>query len=367
MKVLHLIDSGGLYGAERVLLTLAKEQQKQGHTPVILSAGDPYEGEKLLEAEARQLSIPIIQWRMKPGLNFAATKEILWWANEEKFELLHSHGYKFDILLALFRKRLISLRLKFVSTVHGFTAQSTFSKLGFYRLIDWICLFRADGVAVVSSSLLNSFRRHPRVIKIPNGIDELPASQGDPEKSLPLKGLPTEYMISVGRLSPEKGIENLLWAFERFSGRHKHPLLIVGDGPERERLQRIVIERGLEGLVRFTGFVANPSPLIRCAYALVITSKTEGLPLNLLEAMRERTSVISTPVGEIPLVLENSQYGYMSEDVSKESIHHALEKFYLDMEAHHVKVEGAYSKFLADYTSSVMERKYREFYLNACQ
>jgi len=69
VKVLHLIDSGGLYGAEKMLLGLVSEQLKLGLYPLILSAGAPGIEEKALEAEARRLGLPLKLWRMKPGFN----------------------------------------------------------------------------------------------------------------------------------------------------------------------------------------------------------------------------------------------------------------------------------------------------------
>lgn len=71
MKVLHLIDSGGLYGAEKMLLALVKAQLDQGLEPMILSAGEPNIEEKPLEAEAKRLGLPIISWRMTPELTLS--------------------------------------------------------------------------------------------------------------------------------------------------------------------------------------------------------------------------------------------------------------------------------------------------------
>ena len=54
LRILHTIDSAGLFGAEAVLLTLAEEQRRQGHSPLLLSIGNPGSGEKALETEARR-------------------------------------------------------------------------------------------------------------------------------------------------------------------------------------------------------------------------------------------------------------------------------------------------------------------------
>ena len=69
MKVLHLIDSGGLYGAEKMLLSLVQEQVSQGLEPMILSAGEPGIDVKPIETEAKRKGLPLTPWRMSPGLN----------------------------------------------------------------------------------------------------------------------------------------------------------------------------------------------------------------------------------------------------------------------------------------------------------
>ncbi|MDX5429536.1 MAG: hypothetical protein LPK45_00665, partial [Bacteroidota bacterium] len=98
MKILHLIDSGGLYGAEKVLLNLAIEQKRQGMEPVMLSAGLPNIEDKAIEIEARKVGIEVVAWRMKAGLNIREGLRIIEWACSNGVKVLHSHGYKFNII-----------------------------------------------------------------------------------------------------------------------------------------------------------------------------------------------------------------------------------------------------------------------------
>ncbi|MBK8185298.1 MAG: hypothetical protein IPK63_21290 [Candidatus Competibacteraceae bacterium] len=66
-----------------MLLALVKQQLQQGLTPMILSAGEPGIVEKPFEVEAQQLSLPVIQWRMKPGFNIIESLRIIKWAREK--------------------------------------------------------------------------------------------------------------------------------------------------------------------------------------------------------------------------------------------------------------------------------------------
>lgn len=101
MKILHLIDSGGLYGAERMLLTLVGEQVARGLSPLILSVGESAADDKPLEVEARRLGLPVKAWRMAPGFNLRESWSIIRWARREQYQLMHSHGYKFNVLMGI--------------------------------------------------------------------------------------------------------------------------------------------------------------------------------------------------------------------------------------------------------------------------
>ncbi len=84
LRVLHMIDSGGLYGAENMLLDLVEEQQRQGLQPLILSAGTPDIEEKPLEVQARRRGLPVEPFRMRAGLNFRKGMELLRFAQREE-------------------------------------------------------------------------------------------------------------------------------------------------------------------------------------------------------------------------------------------------------------------------------------------
>ncbi|WP_197469011.1 glycosyltransferase, partial [Oleiphilus sp. HI0125] len=148
IKVLHLIDSGGLYGAEKMLLTLCSEQIKQGLQSTILSCGTVNEEPKAIELEAKKLGIDVILWRMKSGLNRPGMHDIWKLIVEEGFTLLHSHGYKFNVLLALTRHSYP--QVKVVATVHGYTTPKRFSKGWIYQWADKLLLIRLDAIIYVN-------------------------------------------------------------------------------------------------------------------------------------------------------------------------------------------------------------------------
>ena len=87
IKVLHIIDSGGLYGAELVLLNLATEQRALGLDVAIASIGEPGIAEKPVEAEAVRRGLAVERFRMRAGPNYRGALKILRHARREGFDL----------------------------------------------------------------------------------------------------------------------------------------------------------------------------------------------------------------------------------------------------------------------------------------
>ncbi len=104
-------------------------------------------------------------------------------------------------------------------------------------------------------------------------------------------------LVSAGRLSFEKGYDRLISAHARLiSEGLKHNLWIVGDGAERENLEKLIKEKGVEGSVTLTGFDANPYKYMARADAFVCSSRDEGMSTVCVEALLVGTPIITTLV-----------------------------------------------------------------------
>jgi|SRR4051794_15654677 colanic acid/amylovoran biosynthesis glycosyltransferase len=138
---------------------------------------------------------------------------------------------------------------------------------------------------------------------------------------LPLSDLPgyaasdaAMRLMAVGRLSPEKGQAGLLEAFAAVSRDHDGiELVLVGDGPEAERLRAQAGELGIAERVRFAGRLSEQDTLRQIAAAdiLVLPSFMEGLPIVLMEAMAMGTAVIASRVAGIPELVEDEKSGLL--------------------------------------------------------
>lgn len=368
LKILHLIDSGGLYGAEKMLLSLVKEQVQQGLQPMILSAGELEIDEKPLEAEARRKGLPVTAWRMKPGLNLKESWKILLWAREHGYKLLHSHGFKFNVLLGIFPKWV--RRIPMVSTLHGYVHAPRFSKLWLYERLDHFAIRRMQGVVLVADSMKKEFPKSiasDRIRVIPNGLNiaELLESSSAPlgEPFTSFIDAHETVVLGVGRLSREKGFDRLIKAFSDLKQEYPNSgLIIVGEGAFRSQFEALIEQLDVKGDVLMPGYCDKVPSLLKCSTVLVMPSLTEGLPITLLEAMALRVPVVASAVGEIPKVLGNSSGGELLNDIEPGTVAKAIDKCIAEMPDAGIRLDWSGAMVREKHSAEAMAGHYLEFY-----
>jgi len=372
LKVLHLIDSGGLYGAEKMLLALVSEQLRLGLEPLILSAGAPNSEEKAIESEARRLALPFVSWRMKPGFNPRGSLFIIQWAKAEGFDLFHSHGYKFNVLMGLWPE--VFRKIPLITTLHGYVQAPRFSKSWVYECLDRFVLRQMRCVVLVAEAMKKdipaSLAGSDRVTVIPNGLDTALLLEAGKE---PLYGCLEGFLdkhspvlLGVGRLSHEKGFDRLIAAFNTVKGQHSGAgLVIIGEGDQRGRLEQHTKESGLAEAVCMPGYYNNVPALMAKSDLLCMPSRTEGLPITLLEAMAVGLPVCASDVGEIRWVLGEGKGGTVSKvgndtDLAADILHSLTEK-----ERMAAAVEWSKQRVGEIYSASQMAKRYGEVYEKA--
>ena len=140
--------------------------------------------------------------------------------------------------------------------------------------------------------------------------------------------------VTVARLVPQKGIDVLIRALEQASGASQAwTLTLVGDGPERERLQQQVEQAGLQARVQFLGFRPDPQPFLLQAGVFVLPSRFEGIPNALLEAMAAGLAVVVTDASPGPLeVVEHGVSGLVVPTDDPAALGAALDRLASDPE-----------------------------------
>jgi glycosyltransferase involved in cell wall biosynthesis len=129
-----------------------------------------------------------------------------------------------------------------------------------------------------------------------------------------LERLGSETMLAaVGRLAPQKGFDILLQAVHELHSRgHRCRLIVLGEGPERSRLTRLIADLSLQGFVEMPGFVANPYAIMRRSDLFVLASRFEGLPVALMEARALGIPIVATDCISGPReILEGGRCGQL--------------------------------------------------------
>lgn len=117
-------------------------------------------------------------------------------------------------------------------------------------------------------------------------------------------------ILGIGSLTPIKGFDILLQAFAELRKTTEVRLMILGKGPQINRLQQLAIDLGVANHVFFTGFVSNPAAYLAHAKLFVLSSRSEGLPTVLIEAMACGCPVVSTECSRgASEILEEGRWG----------------------------------------------------------
>ena len=369
MKILHIIDSGGLYGAEVMLLNLMSEQVAMGHVPILASIGDPGIPEKPLEVECRRRGIKVEVFRMKPGPNILGAFKVLNFAWSQNVDLLHSHGYKGNILFG-FLPRFVR-KVPIISTLHGWTWSGGMNRMRVYEWLDALSLSRVDRVVTVSSAMQN----HPRLKNmrdlalgvVPNGI---PIDLGTVRKDITDLNLEIIAFCrggftigAIGRLSPEKAFDALLEVVATLSAQETDiRLVILGEGGLRASHEAAVSKLGLEKNVLMPGYVPDAKRYLPLFSLFAMPSLTEGLPMVLLEAMQAGVPIIATRVGGIPEVLQDGRCGILINPGCPDELERGITNVLKNPEVAEERVIAARQRVADSYSSRAMAEKYLAIY-----
>lgn len=188
---------------------------------------------------------------------------------------------------------------------------------------------------------------------VPNGV---PATQ-------PLSTVPRTtsgpVVGAIGRLHHQKGLDVLLRAVAGLPGVQ---LVLVGDGPERENLERLGRQLGLSDRLTVTGWTGNPRGWLPGFDVMALPSRFEGLPLVLLEAMHAGIPVVSTPVGSVRDALVDGETGLLvpTDDVS--ALREALRRLLAEPMLRHTLGMAAQDRARQRFSTQAMAAAYEDVY-----
>jgi glycosyltransferase involved in cell wall biosynthesis len=307
VRVLQVIPSLGVGGAERVVALLARHLRAGGHHVEVAALYGPRGS--WIEADLRAAGIPLHFLEKRPGLDLRMIPRLRRVLAEAGPDLVHTHMYVLKYMLPALAT---AGRRPVIHTVHNLAPHEVEWPS---RLLQGIA-FRAGVVPVaigeaVAESMRLVYRLRPRHV-IPNGIPV--ASYAPPpgarEEVRGELGIPggAPVFVSVGSFKAQKNTAALIEAMAsprlRDAGAH---LLLAGDGALRDLLQRGAAGPAVAGRVHLLGIRGDVPRILAASDAFVLASRYEGNPLVVMEAMAAGKPVVATAVGCVPeLVLEGT-------------------------------------------------------------
>ncbi len=327
-RVAIVLSGLGLGGVQRTMLTLAGGLEARGVAVdlVVPRAEGPFrtavpEGVRLVCLDARLARVPWVRAR-KRRRSLASTPALAAYLRRERPGVVLSASHYVN-LQTLWARKLSGARLPVVVSQRTHLSRAI-ENAGFpLRRRPWLAaltrrtLPAADAIVAVSEGVAEDLARtaglpRERIEVLPNPLrlDEVEAGSRKPAPHPWLVDPRVPVVVGLGRLAPQKDFATLLRSFAEVRRRRPARLLVLGEGRERARLEALAQEFGIAADVEFPGYVENPFAWLARARLFVLSSRYEGLPGALVQALACGCPVVSTDCPSGPReILEQGALG----------------------------------------------------------
>jgi poly-gamma-glutamate synthesis protein (capsule biosynthesis protein) len=326
LSILHVVAPAGFGGLESVVRLLAAGQLRRGYSvrvAAVLSDLDnsPHPFVQALEAEG----IPTIAFRLSDRDYRGERAAIRSLCRQHQPDVVHTHGFRSDVINGAVAS---AEGIAIVSTCHGFIDSDWRGRL--YQWLQRRALRRFDAAIAVSTAIAARLRAADipaaKIHLVPNCFSR----QGEAltrEEARRTLCLPDAPVIGwVGRLTNEKGADVALEAFAQL----EHPtarLVIIGAGRDGEALRSRAAELGVNERVHWCGAIPNAGKLFPAFDVFLLSSRSEGTPIALFEAMAADVPIVATRVGGVPDVVDSSSAQLVDSENSKAIVGAVTEVF----------------------------------------
>ena len=365
LNVLQFICPTGFYGAERWILALARNLDSDDVNCELVVTREPNVPDLEISKRYADLQLPVHELAMSGRFDFSVVTKLCRLIKERNIHIIHTHGYKSDILGVLAAKR---AGIKSVCTPHGFENAEDFKLKAFI----WVgCQsFRFfDAVVPLSEQLIDQVKPYginkTKLRYIQNGVDlkevEDARDQGvlresDADRSEKIIGF-------VGQMISRKNIFDILDIFnELCSQRADLRLQLLGDGDQRQELEEYASKLEYHDKIEFVGFVNNRLDYLRSFDLFVMSSSLEGIPRCLMETLAMGIPVAAYNIPGIDQLIEHEQSGLCVPFGEKEALKNQWLRILDDKTLADRLVENGRKWVYEKFAASRMAREYTELF-----
>ena len=312
MKIMHLISGGDVGGAKTHVISLLEELSKRNQVELVCFVEGPF------AQEAREKGIPtrVLKKRSLPRM----AKKLKRYINNQKFDILHCHGAKANVVSVLMGK----VDCPVLTTIHSDPRLDYMGRpvanftIG---LMNRVALRLRDGWVAVSDAMKERMTGRGydagRMEVIYNGVSFPKKIEHKPRQ---------EYLRSLGldwdencviygiaaRIDPVKDMTTLVKAFAETVKAAPHArLLIAGIGDQEQEIKTLAAELCPAGTVHFAGWVSDMNSFYHALDVNMLTSISETFSYAITEGARMHCATICTPVGGLPKVVIDGETGYL--------------------------------------------------------
>ena len=374
INVLQFTCPDGFYGAERWILALAKNLDDEVVNCGLAITVEPNSDNQEIARHYRALGKEVIEVAMKSRFDFFVIYKLCKLVKSRKIDIIHSHGYKSDIL-GLIVARLTGIRA--LTTPHGFVDVSDWKLRMYYNIgnkfFKWF-----DVVAPLSEQLCLDVERFgvakSKIRYIRNGVDldeveiirtsaTSSVEKSSVKKSSVVKDETVKRVGFIGQITRRKNVFDILDVFETLYSKHgKLELVLLGDGEQREELQHYADQLESGASVKFLGFQDNRLEWLKTFDIFVITSTLEGIPRCLMEAMAMGVPAAAYDIPGVDQLITHGETGLLAPLGDKQALADYWEKILYDSAfANQISVAGR--AFVLDkFSGKRMAQDYTELF-----
>jgi glycosyltransferase involved in cell wall biosynthesis len=371
-KLLHIVGESRFGGVARIILPLGRIAQAEGWQVDILTT-DPIFQEAVRQYGLGLVNLDVIRREIRPLWDLRGLFRLYQFLCREPYQIVHTHTSKAGFVGRL-AARMAGVPV-IVHTAHGFAfhENSPVPVRLIYSTLERLASRWCDRIVSVSEfhrawAIELGICAPRRIIAIPNGAAEA-ARNRKVELAVLRRQMGAEYgefvILSMARLAADKGLEYLIEAAARLprTGR-RIQIAIAGDGPARERLERLAFDWGVTGRVTFLGFREDVGDLLAASDLVVLPSLREGLSIALLEAMAAGKPILATSIGSQREVASHADMARLVPPADAPALSEAIQRLAGDPALMERLGANARAVYESRYTADRMLESYKHLYLD---
>ncbi|MFZ3019987.1 MAG: glycosyltransferase [Minisyncoccia bacterium] len=314
-KALIAITKSEWGGAQHYVFDIAVGAKKAGFDVAVLCGGNGKLVSKLEGENIRVISLPLFERNISLYKDFLSLLFIIKTVWLERPDVFHLNSAKMGGA-GIFSGRLCRVK-NIVFTAHGWAfneSRPAFQKL-LIKFFSWLTILSAHKTICVSEAIRKDIQNWPLVSKkmtlIHNGVHDINFETKEQARKHLLPEAPhgVTWIGTISELHHIKGLAYAIRAMKSVAQNHKIIFVIIGEGEERERLEKLIEEEGLNGIVILKGYVHDAPKYLKAFDIFTLTSLSEAFPLALLEAGLAELPVIASRVGGIPELINSGEVG----------------------------------------------------------